>query len=61
MTLLVKQIPAISTPSADVGGARRCIDRVVNDDRLEVCEVEPPDGVTWNDDTVNPKPDERYP
>jgi hypothetical protein len=51
----------IDMVSTYVGGDRACIVRLLEDERLEVYEVEPSDGVTWSDDTDNPDPDEPFP
>ncbi len=51
----------IDLQSTYVGGSRRCIEALLEDHQLETYEVQPSDGVTWDDDGINPKPDEAYP
>ena len=51
----------IDLQSTYVGGSRKCIEGLLEEDRLETYEVQSSDGVTWDDDDVNPKPDETYP
>jgi hypothetical protein len=51
----------IDFQSTYVGASRRCIDQLLADDHLETYEVAESDGVTWADDGLNPKPNERYP
>jgi hypothetical protein len=51
----------IDFKSTYVGACRSGIDRLFEDERLEVYEVEPSDGVTWDADNVSPKPEEEYP
>ncbi len=47
--------------STYIGGSRACVDQLLGDDRLEVYEVQPSDGISWDADGVNPKPDEPHP
>jgi hypothetical protein len=51
----------VDLQSTYIGCDRSCIIRLLEDDRLEVYEVEPSDGVTWSEDNVNPGPDEPFP
>jgi hypothetical protein len=47
--------------STYIGGSRACVDQLLREDRLEVYEVQPSDGITRDADGVNPKPDEPHP
>ena len=48
----------IDMQSSYIGGSQACVERLLGDDRLELYEVQPSDGVRWDADDVNPKPDE---
>jgi hypothetical protein len=47
----------IDMQSTYIGCSRTCVDELLGDDRLEVYEVQRSDGVRWDADDVNPKPD----
>ncbi len=48
----------IDFQSTYIGGSGPCIKSLVADTRLEAYKVETSDGITWDDDTINPKPEE---
>jgi hypothetical protein len=39
-----------------VGGNARCIEAIINDDKLEAMQVTSEQGLTWDTDTINPRP-----
>jgi hypothetical protein len=42
--------------STYVGGRRRCVDDLVNNEQLEAVAVRPSDRITWSSDRLNPSP-----
>jgi hypothetical protein len=49
----------IDLRSTYVGATRACVDAILTDTRLEVLQVRADQGITWDSDTVNPRPPDR--